>query len=42
LKAGIEIVCGAKRKSILEIDDGLGIQFAELVPFGHDNAWFAK
>ena len=42
LKADIEIVRAAKREPILEIDDGVGIPFAELVPFGHVNAWFAK
>jgi hypothetical protein len=42
LKANIEIVRAAKREPILEIDDGVLMPFAELVPFDHDNAWFAK
>ena len=40
LKADIEIERAAKREPILEIDDGFGIPLVELVPFGHDNAWF--
>jgi hypothetical protein len=42
LKANNEIVRAAKRESILEIDDGVWMLFAELVPLDHDNAWFAK
>ena len=42
LRANIEIVRAAKRELILEIDDGVWVPFAELAPFDHDNAWFAK
>jgi hypothetical protein len=42
LKPDIEILRAAKRESILEIDDGVWVPFAELVPFDHDKAWFAK
>ena len=37
LKADIEIVRAAKRESILKIDDGFRMPFAELIPFGYDN-----
>jgi hypothetical protein len=42
LKADIEILRAAKREPILDIDDCVWMPFAELVPFDHDNAWFAE
>jgi len=42
LKANIKIVRATKREPILEIDDGVWMLFAELVPLDHDKAWFAK
>ncbi|MGB2438132.1 MAG: hypothetical protein ACPIB4_03585, partial [Candidatus Puniceispirillaceae bacterium] len=41
-KTDIEIARAAKKKSIFEVGDVLGMPPAELVPFGHDNAWAAK
>ncbi|MGB2071929.1 MAG: hypothetical protein ACPHX7_01690 [Candidatus Puniceispirillaceae bacterium] len=41
-KTDIEIARAAKKKPIFEIGDVLGMPPAELVPFGHDNAWAAK
>jgi 16S rRNA A1518/A1519 N6-dimethyltransferase RsmA/KsgA/DIM1 with predicted DNA glycosylase/AP lyase activity len=38
----IEIARAAKKKSIFEIGDGVGILSAELFPSAYDNAWFAE